>query len=105
MRISDCSSDVCSSDLEAYATEMASENVEEELKRKIRIAAGGIQSILRLKRAPNPFADPLLAFQYISHRVLRWTVTPILLVVVLIIHAILHEIGRASCRERVCRYV
>src|SRR3546814_11975380 len=69
---------------EAYATEMASENVEEELKRKIRIAAGGIQSILRLKRAPNPFADPLLAFQYISHRVLRWTVTPIMLVVVLV---------------------
>lgn len=78
---------------EAYATEMASENVEEELKRKIRIAAGGIQSILRLKRAPNPFADPLLAFQYISHRVLRWTVTPILLVVVLIINAILHVYG------------
>src|SRR5690606_11084976 len=45
---------------EAYATEMASENVEEELKRKIRIAAGGIQSIARLKRAANPFADPVL---------------------------------------------
>src|SRR5690606_152752 len=75
---------------EAYATEMASENVEEELKRKIRIAAGGIQSIARLKRAPNPFADPVLAFQYISHRVLRWTITPILLVVVFVINAILH---------------
>ncbi len=77
----------------AYATEMASENVEEELKRKVRIAAGGIQSILRLKRAPNPFADPLLAFQYMSHRVLRWTVTPPLLVVVFVINAILHSRG------------
>ncbi|WP_262249574.1 glycosyltransferase family 2 protein [Parapedobacter soli] len=77
----------------AYATEMASENVGEELKRKIRIAAGGIQSIVRLKRAPNPFADPVLAFQYISHRVLRWTLTPIMLVVVFIINAILHMGG------------
>ncbi|HWK56103.1 MAG TPA: glycosyltransferase family 2 protein [Parapedobacter sp.] len=77
----------------AYATEMASENVEEELKRKIRIAAGGIQSITRLKRALNPFADPMLAFQYISHRVLRWTVTPLLLVVVFVINAILHSRG------------
>ena len=33
---------------EAYAIETASENVTEELKRKIRIAAGGIQSILWL---------------------------------------------------------
>ena len=74
----------------AFATEMASENVGEELKRKIRIAAGGIQSILRLKRAPNPFVDPLLAFQYISHRVLRWTVTPVLLLVVFIASAILY---------------
>ncbi|HWK98707.1 MAG TPA: glycosyltransferase family 2 protein [Parapedobacter sp.] len=81
----------------AYATEMASENVEEELKRKIRIAAGGIQSILRLKRAPNPFADPLLAFQYISHRVLRWTITPILLVVVFILNIILLANGAGVC--------
>ena len=77
----------------AYATEMASENVGEELKRKIRIAAGGIQSIIRLKRAPNLFADPLLAFQYISHRVLRWTVTPPLLVVVFVINALLYAEG------------
>lgn len=65
---------------EAYATETASENVGEELKRKIRIAAGGMQSILRLKSLFNPFSYPVLSFQYISHRVLRWTVTPFLLI-------------------------
>jgi len=65
---------------EAYATETASENVSEELKRKIRIAAGGIQSILRLKSLFNPFPYPILSFQYISHRVLRWTITPFLLI-------------------------
>jgi poly-beta-1,6-N-acetyl-D-glucosamine synthase len=60
----------------AYAVENGSENVQEELKRKIRIAAGGIQSIVWLKSLLVPFKQPLVSFMYISHRVLRWTVTP-----------------------------
>ena len=74
---------------EAYATETASENVTEELKRKIRIAAGGIQSILWLSQLFNVFKYPVLSFQYISHRVLRWTVTPFLLLLVFILNAFL----------------
>lgn len=70
----------------AYATETASQNVAEELKRKIRIAAGGIQSILRLPLAIHPFKHPVLAFQYISHRVLRWTVTPFLLIAIFVLN-------------------
>jgi biofilm PGA synthesis N-glycosyltransferase PgaC len=70
----------------AYAMETASANTAEELKRKIRIAAGGIQSILRLKKAANPFNYPLLTFQYLSHRVLRWTITPFLMIVVLLLN-------------------
>lgn len=70
----------------AYAMETASENTTEELKRKVRIAAGGIQSILRLKKAANPFYYPVLTFQYISHRVLRWTVTPFLLIIAFILN-------------------
>lgn len=66
----------------AYATETASISIKEELKRKIRIAAGGIQSIVRLRSLLNPFKNPVLSFQYISHRVLRWTITPFLLVFV-----------------------
>ncbi|TSD66744.1 glycosyltransferase family 2 protein [Inquilinus sp. KBS0705] len=69
---------------EAYALETASENVTEELKRKIRIAAGGIQSILRLQSLLLPFKFPVLSFQYISHRVLRWTVTPFFLILAFI---------------------
>lgn len=64
---------------EAYAIETASANVKEELKRKIRIAAGGIQSVIRLYPLLNIFKYRLLSFQYISHRVLRWTITPLLL--------------------------
>jgi len=74
---------------QAYALETASENVTEELKRKIRIAAGGIQSILRLKSLFNPFRYPILSFQYISHRVLRWTVTPFLLILVFVLNVFL----------------
>jgi cellulose synthase/poly-beta-1,6-N-acetylglucosamine synthase-like glycosyltransferase len=57
----------------AIAAEYASANVAEELKRKIRIAAGGWQSMFRLKKAGNPFYNPILWFQYVSHRVLRWS--------------------------------
>lgn len=73
----------------AYAMETASANTAEELKRKIRIAAGGIQSILRLKKAANPFNYPILTFQYLSHRVLRWTVTPFLMLAVLILNILI----------------
>jgi len=62
---------------EARAAEWASANVEEELKRKIRIAAGGWQSVFRLKRAGNPFFDFKLWFQYVSHRVMRWSIGPV----------------------------
>lgn len=60
----------------ACAIESASASVKEELKRKIRIANGGIQSIIRLRDLLNPFKYGVLSFQYISHRVLRWTLAP-----------------------------
>jgi len=66
----------CSS---AFAVESGSYDMKEERKRKIRIAAGGIQAVNRLRGLLNPFKYKLLSFQYISHRVLRWTITPILL--------------------------
>jgi poly-beta-1,6-N-acetyl-D-glucosamine synthase len=71
---------------EAYATELSSENIQEELKRKVRIAAGGIQSVVWLRELLNPWPQPLLTFQYVSHRVLRWTVTPFLMVLAFILN-------------------
>lgn len=67
---------------EAYAIENASADVKEELKRKIRISAGGIQSVVRLAPLLNFFRYGTLSFQYISHRVLRWTLTPLLLLLI-----------------------
>lgn len=68
---------------EAYAIETASANVKEELKRKVRISAGGIQSVIRLRALLNFFKYGTLSFQYISHRVLRWTLTPLLLFLII----------------------
>ncbi|PLX13534.1 MAG: glycosyl transferase [Marinilabiliales bacterium] len=73
-------------DPEAYAIESSSANVQEELKRKIRIAAGGIQSILRLSPLLNIFKYGTLSFQYISHRVLRWTLAPLALPFIFILN-------------------
>ncbi len=74
---------------DAYAMEGASEDVKEELKRKIRIAAGGLQSIIWLKSLLLPFKNPTLSFQYVSHRVLRWTVVPFLMILLVILNVIL----------------
>ena len=63
----------------AYAIEGGSANMKEEEKRKVRIAAGGLQSIWRLRSLLNIFRYGTFSFQYISHRVLRWSLTPILL--------------------------
>lgn len=60
----------------AYAEEAASVSVKEELKRKIRIAAGGIQTLFRLKKLLNPLKFGVLSWQYFSHKVLRWTLAP-----------------------------
>jgi len=61
---------------EAYAMEYGSANMYEESKRKRRIAAGGLQSIWWLRSLMNPLKYPLVSFLFISHRVLRWSITP-----------------------------
>lgn len=70
----------------AYAIESPSESMKEEQKRKIRISAGSIQAMIMLKSLLNPFKNPKLFFQYVSHRVLRWTLCPLLLPVIFILN-------------------
>jgi len=64
---------------DAYALETPSADMEEEGKRKKRICAGGLQSVWRLRFLLNPKYG-MLWFQYVSHRVLRWTLAPLSLV-------------------------
>jgi len=64
----------------AFALETASASMKEEQKRKVRIAAGAFQAMVILKKLFNPFRYPVLAFQFISHRILRWTLCPVCLI-------------------------
>lgn len=67
----------------AWAEEEPSADLHEEGKRKTRIAAGGLQSVGRLRGLLLPWPRPLLWWQYISHRVLRWTLAPLMLALLL----------------------
>ena len=62
---------------DAYATELPSSSLLDEKKRKVRICAGGFQSMMRLRELFNVFRHPALFFQFVSHRFLRWTLTPL----------------------------
>jgi biofilm PGA synthesis N-glycosyltransferase PgaC len=73
----------------AYAIETASASVDEEWKRKVRICAGAFQAMGKLSYLLNPFRYGMLSFQYISHRVLRWTLAPVFLPLILISNILL----------------
>ncbi|HXB45721.1 MAG TPA: glycosyltransferase family 2 protein, partial [Puia sp.] len=68
----------------SIATEDSSPSMKDEEKRKIRISAGAFQAMVILKGLFNVFKYPTLSFQFISHRILRWTLCPISLVSILI---------------------
>jgi poly-beta-1,6-N-acetyl-D-glucosamine synthase len=73
----------------AFATESASISIREEQKRKVRIAAGAFQAMIILKKLFNVYKYPLLSFQFISHRILRWTLCPVCLLVCFFTNALL----------------
>jgi cellulose synthase/poly-beta-1,6-N-acetylglucosamine synthase-like glycosyltransferase len=81
---------------DAFAREYGSANIFEESKRKRRIAAGGLQSIWWLRSMLNPFHQPLVTFQYVSHRVLRWSITPIAMVLLLLVNIALVAMGAGT---------
>ncbi len=74
---------------DAYAMEYGSADLTEESKRKRRIAAGGLQSIWWLRNMMNPLRQPVVAFQFVSHRVLRWSITPIALLLLIPLNVLL----------------
>jgi cellulose synthase/poly-beta-1,6-N-acetylglucosamine synthase-like glycosyltransferase len=74
---------------DAYAQENPSASLEEEYKRKVRISAGGFQSMSRLADLLNIFRYPRITWQYVSHRVCRWTVAPAGLLLLLFSNIIL----------------
>ena len=67
---------------EAVAVEESGRGFGEELRRRRRIVARSLYGLWREAGALNPFAHPLLAFQIVSHKLVRWLV-PVLLMVLL----------------------
>ncbi len=63
----------------AIARELGTASLREEFRRRVRVAAGVIQSILRGQWPPA--RRPLALWQYVSHKMLRWCMPPILLVI------------------------
>jgi len=74
---------------DSYAMEYGYADLTEESKRKRRIAAGGLQSIWWLRNMMNPLRQPVVAFQFVSHRVLRWSITPIALLLLIPLNVLL----------------
>jgi cellulose synthase/poly-beta-1,6-N-acetylglucosamine synthase-like glycosyltransferase len=77
----------------AYAAEAPSASIKDEMKRKVRICAGAFQAMILLKELFNMFRYPVASFQFISHRILRWTVCPVALITLLISNILIVVMG------------
>jgi cellulose synthase/poly-beta-1,6-N-acetylglucosamine synthase-like glycosyltransferase len=73
----------------AYAMELPSFSISDEHKRKVRIAAGGFQSIVMLKPLFLFWKHFRLSFLYFSHRVFRWTLSPLCLILAFVTNFVL----------------
>lgn len=78
---------------DACALESPSADINEERKRKVRLGAGGFQAVAKLHDLLNPFKYPVVAFQFFSHRVMRWVVAPSSLVLLFVVNLIMVLIG------------
>ena len=72
----------------AIAKEAPTTSFKADWQRRTRIAAGGFQSIQRLPQLLNP-RQGWIWWQYLSHRVLRWAITPFLFPILFLINLFL----------------
>lgn len=80
---------------DAYAVETSSADMAEEAKRKVRIAAGGWQASWRLRRMLDVFRYGVFSVQFLSRKVLRWTLAPVALFLMFPLNAVL-AVGSGS---------
>lgn len=74
----------------AIAKEDPLNSVAADWERRTRNAAGGFQAISRLGKMLEPNRG-IIAWQFFSHRVLRWAITPFLLPVVFLLNLLLWQ--------------
>jgi cellulose synthase/poly-beta-1,6-N-acetylglucosamine synthase-like glycosyltransferase len=85
----------------AIAMEHSSSTIREELKRKVRIAAGGIQTLMRMKFLLNIFKYKMLSFQYWSHKVIRWTFLPFAMIICFILNILIITIKQSTIYDAI----
>lgn len=76
---------------EAYSMETPPRSFIAEFKRRLRMSRGGIQSIGFFKNLLRFRENKFLSFQFVSHRLLRWVVAPICLIIAFTTNFILKE--------------
>ncbi len=72
----------------AYSFEQSTTNFIEEYHRKKRIINRSLYSLMYFKSFLNPSKYPLLSFQLISHKILRWLI-PFYLVIIFVVNIFL----------------
>lgn len=77
----------------AVATEGPSLSIGDERLRRVRIGAGAFQSLSLFRDLLSIPRYGKLSFQFISHRVLRWTVCPLALAIIFILNLALATHG------------
>lgn len=77
---------------EAFANEAPSQHIDDEFNRKVRISSGVWQALIRLPFLFNPILNPRLFFQFVSHRLLRWTLAPIAMLLLLVSNVFLFSL-------------
>lgn len=72
----------------AHAVELVPASVQQEFRRKVRIAAGCFQVLPHLTFLRHPWRQPALCALFISHKLLRW-LTPVFMAGMLVASAVL----------------
>ena len=68
---------------EAIAYETTTEHTSEELRMRIRVITRGMNGLLHMRALLNPFKFGFVAFQLISHKILRWLI-PVMMIALLV---------------------
>jgi hypothetical protein len=63
-------------DAETEILEKMATSAHAEMATKIRIVSRNFSALMSMKHLMNPFRDPLVSIQLLSHRLLRWFVLP-----------------------------
>lgn len=73
----------------AFSIETPTKSIFQEFKRRVRISTGGIQAIYLLRNLFDIRTYKFLSFQFISHRILRWTLAPLSILTIYVSNYIL----------------